>query len=353
MQRTLRNILISRTDKLGDVVLTLPLLPILKKHFPEARLTMLLSSYTAELAEGNHHLDKILLYDREGRPRPFAELVTVIRDAGFDASFVVRPTLRVALLVNIAGIPIRVGTGYRWYSLLFNRRIYEHRKTAEKHEVEYNLGLLRAVGIDAGNECIEFSVTIPPEAERRIRSLRTALGIEETDRVVVLHPGSRGSARDWGASRFRELANRLSAISGMKVIVTGGKGEQTLVEEVSGPPAPNRIPLANQLTLKEFAALVRSADVFVANSTGPLHIAAVVGVPVVGLYPNLTVASPRRWGPYTEKKRIFVAKGPLNCRSCLGGSARPRRGLRPCECMGTIEVSEVVSAVEELLQKSA
>lgn len=343
MEKKFRNILVARTDRIGDVVLTLPMLPILKAYYPQARLAMLLRSYTAELVEGNPYLDRILLYDHGGNERPFGELLSAVRSETFDACIVAHPRFRVALLLALAEIPIRVGTGYRWYSFLFNRRIYEHRKTGEKHEAEYNLGLLEAFGIDPKSELVEFLITIPSDAEEKVRSLREELGIGNSDQVVILHPGSRGSARDWRPARFRDLAQRLSSAPRVKVIVTGGAGEENLVEEVSGPRTANRIPLANQLGLKEFAALIRSSDLFVSNSTGPIHIAAALGTPVVGFYPNVSVASSQRWGPYTTKKRVFVGQGPLDCEKCLKNTAGP------CECMDRIRVEDVVNAVEELL----
>ncbi len=344
METALRNILVIRTDKLGDVVLTLPVLASLKKRFPQARLTMLLQSYTAEIVEGNPYVDQILYYDREGQQRPFGELLSAVRSAAFDACIITRSTFRVALLSALSGIPMRIGTGYRWYSFLYNRRVYEHRKTGEKHEVEYNLGLLRALGIEPSREEVEFGVAVPAEVEQRIGKLRNELGIRDSDTVVVLHPGSSGSARDWGPGRFRELAMRLCSQSGRKVIVTGGKGEEALVQQVSPQRTTNCIPLANQLSLKELTALIRSSGLFIANSTGPIHVAAAVGTPVIGLYPNVTVASPQRWGPYTTKKRVFVGQGPLNCTKCL------RNEAKLCECMDQIQVEDVYNAVEQLLR---
>ncbi|MFQ5797562.1 MAG: glycosyltransferase family 9 protein [Bacteroidota bacterium] len=344
MEKTLRNILVVRTDRLGDVVLTLPMLPILKKHYPQARLTMLLRSYTAEIVEGNPYVDHILFYDRGGHERSFVELLSAVKSEAFDGCFVVHPRFRVAFLLALAGIPIRVGTGYRWYSFLFNRRIYEHRKMGEKHEVEYNLGLLKAVDIEPSTERVEFAVAIPPEAVQKVGKLQEELGIRNSNTVVIIHPGSGRSARDWRPVHFRELASQLSSKSGTKVIITGGKDEGPLVHEVSGPETTNCIPLSDQLSLKELAALMRLSDLFISNSTGPIHIAAAVGTPVIGFYPNVTVAGPQRWGPYTTKKRLFVGQGPLNCVKCL------KNDTEPCECMDRIRVEDVLNAVEELLQ---
>ncbi len=139
----MQNILVVRTDRIGDVILTLPTVEALKSNFPNAHVTMLVNSYTSILVED---IAGTLLYDRDGKPRPFFEMLREIRNAHFDAVVIAYPRFRIALLLRLAGIPVRIGTGYRWYSFLFNKRIYEHRKTVEKHEAEYNLSLLKGLG---------------------------------------------------------------------------------------------------------------------------------------------------------------------------------------------------------------
>ena len=136
----MQNILVVRTDRIGDVILTLPTIEALKLNFPNAHIAMLLSSYTASLVEG---IADVLTYNREIALKPFFEMLAELRRARFDVAVVAFPRFRIALLLWLAGIPLRIGTGYRWYSFLFNRKIFEHRKNVEKHEAEYNVSLLK------------------------------------------------------------------------------------------------------------------------------------------------------------------------------------------------------------------
>lgn len=337
----IRNILVDRTDRLGDVILALPLLPVLKRSFPVARICMLITPNAAELVQGHPDLDGIIPYDVAVS---FWKLLAAIRNGNFDAAIVGHPSLRVALLMFLAGIPVRVGTGYRWYSLLFNKRVYEHRKDSKRHEVEYNLDLTRAVGCDASD--VEFSFDIPREAYEVVRAVRRRLGMDEDDVVVILHPGSGGSARNWKPKLFGELGERLVTETDAKVIVTGGKSEHALVNEVTRQISHNAYPLVDELRLKELAALIQSASLFVSNSTGPIHIAATVGTPVIGLYPPIIACSPRRWGPYTEDKAIFVPDVPMECKACIN---------EKCEyydCMDLITVDEVFRSVQDRLSLS-
>ena len=161
------NILVVRTDRLGDVILTLPLLPLIHQCYPEARVSMLLSRYTGEIVEGHPHADALLWYDdADHRPVPFWQMVHRIRQERFDAVIVVHPTFRLAWMMRLAGIPVRVGSGYRYYSVLFSRRVYEHRKDARRHELEYNLQLLRRIGcaVPERLEQPDYGIRIPPEA---------------------------------------------------------------------------------------------------------------------------------------------------------------------------------------------
>jgi heptosyltransferase-3 len=338
-------ILVVRTDRLGDVLLTLPMLPFLRDRYPQAHIAMLLRPYTGEVVRGNPLVDELIWYEEGGQPVPFKTMLETIRAGRFDAVIVVHPTPRLAWLMFRAGIPLRIGTGYRYYSLLFTSRIFEHRKDAKKHELEYNLELLKALDCPVPRFPIRprFDIHIPGEAEARIQTLRRSLSLDPENALVTMHPGSGGSAREWPAESFRKLAAMLTTDLDLQVCVTGTSGETRIADEIVRA-APGRIhSLAGQLSLMELAALLRGSNLVVANSTGPLHLAVAVGTPVVGLYPQIVPMSPRRWGPYTEVKRVFVPEKPLNCRDCAGG-----KGER-CACMASISVDDVYQSCLSLL----
>jgi heptosyltransferase-3 len=333
-KKRLQNCLIVRTDRIGDVILTLPAVEALKSNFHSARVTMLVSSYTAGLVRD--FADYLLYTDSGGAERPFFEILREIRDNKFDCAVVAYPRVRIALLLWFAGIPVRVGTGYRWYSFLFNKRVYEHRKTAEKHEAEYNLSLLKALG------CIlprkpEVHIKVTEEERNLAKRARVAAGIPEDARLALLHPGSGGSAREWRPGKFVQLAAELDKL-GFCVAITGAVKEEELVKKIALTAGGGVKPFVSKLELREFAAFIESAKIFIANSTGPLHISAAVGTPVIGFYPPVRVMSPERWGPLTSRKKIFIPD-PKNCPRCKGGRCRGN------DCMEQIEVRDVVEAV--------
>ena len=338
--KSIKRILLVRTDRLGDVVLTLPMLPFLRTCYPDAYIALLLGRYTGEIVEGNPYVNELIWYDDDAGVIPFGKMRRIIVDRHFDAVFVVHPTLRLAWLMFQAGIPERIGTGYRYYSLLFNRKVFEHRKDAKRHEVEYNLNLLKELDCVAdGNP--EFHIDIPAAAESRVRELLMSLNIDSGRKRVIIHPGSGGSARDWPAESFGILAMQLGNDQRYQIIVTGREEDAKQVDRVVRSSGGKAVPIVGKLRVKELAALIRSASLFVSNSTGPLHIAVAVGTPVVGLYSQITAMSVARWGPYTGKKKVLVPNKPVDCSECVNDW--------PCACMASIAVSEVYSAANSLL----
>lgn len=339
-----RRILVVRTDRLGDVILTLPLVSALRRTYPRAHIALLLRRYTGSIVEGHRDVDEILWCDGPDGDVSFLSLLRRLRRQRFDAAIAVYPRLRMAALLFLSGIPLRIGSGYRFYSVLFNRRVYEHRKDARRHELEYNLNLLRPLGIEPpqpGGE-VEFGIVVSDASRMRVDALLSAAGIGAGTSFAVLHPGTGKSAREWPRAKMAELGARIGRDLGMPVVVTGIGPEGELVREIASHAGPHAVPLAGELSLRDLAALLQRASVWIGNSTGPLHLAVAVKTPVVGLYPQLTAMSARRWGPYTRRSRVHVPERPEDCREC----AYDPDGT--CACMESITVETVMASVDEM-----
>lgn len=339
----LKRILVVRTDRIGDVLLSTPVLSGLRAHCPGAYLAMLVSPYAREVVEGHPALNAVLEDDRTGRHRGiggFLRLVRHIRAHRFDAAVVLHSTWRLALLSVLAGIPIRVGAGYRVYGPLFNFRVYEHRKDAKRHEVEYNLRMIEALGVPASSRLPH--ITLTTQDRDRAEALWRGWAIRSDERVAALHPGSGGSAREWPPASFAALGDRLTE-DGVRVIITGGPDERALVDEVVKRMRTAPLTLAGETRIKELAAVLDACDVCVANSTGPLHLAAAVGTPAVALFCPITPCSPTRWGPYGEGHRVLQPDVPA-CPRCIH-AACPY-----WDCMTRIPVDAVYAAVQDALK---
>lgn len=338
-----KNILIVRTDRIGDVVLSLPLAAIIKKHFPECKVSFLLREYTKPLAINNPNIDEVItIKEVEGKPS-VRENVKLLKNR-FDVCIVAYPTYSIALILFLSNIRTRIGTGYRWYSFLFNKKNYEHRKYGKYHELEYNVHLLQQLGIDekVTEENVLYGITPSIQDEEKVKKDLHELGINFSKQIVIVHPGSGGSAIDLPISKVKEIIKNLSDKE-VEILITGTTAEKELCQSLVVDKSI--INLAGRYDLGGLIALINQCNVMIANSTGPIHIAAALGKNVIGFYPKFTAASAKRWGPYTNKKNIFSPT--IDCTNCT------RKQCEKINCMDSIRSDEVVQTVKNILENFA
>jgi ADP-heptose:LPS heptosyltransferase len=334
----LRKILLIRTDRLGDVILSTPVATALKKNGPELHVTFLVRHYTAEITRRHPHVDETLEIDGAEIGGDVRGLAQTLRQRQFEAAVMLHPRPSLAWAIWRSGIPLRIGTGYRWYSFFFNRRVFEHRKTAARHEAEYNLQLLQPLGIRTAE--VEFHFALSQSTREKIDAKLNGLGVGANP--IILHPGSGGSARDWPPENFARLADLAHDELGAQAILTGAPTEENLIAAIQQQTKSPPLSLCSRLTITELAVLCQRAAVFVSNSTGPLHLAVMVGAPVVAFYPPIRAARPERWGPYGRLADVLMSQQEecLRCR-------QSRR--RVCDCMRAIAVEAAFKKVQEKL----
>ena len=336
-----KNLLIVRTDRIGDVVLSLPLAEIIKRHFPKCRVTYLLREYTKSLAFENPFIDEILLLKEANGKVIIKENYQELKKYNFDSCLIVYPTFQTALIVFLSRIKHRIGTGYRWYSFLLNHKIFEHRKYAEKHELEYNVNLLKAFGIveKVSIDKIDFHLNVESQSEKAIDKLLKDCKIYPAKPIIIIHPGSGGSAFDLPIKSFKDLVVMLSKESEVSIIITGLSSEKKLCDQLV--INDNIKNFAGKLSLAEMIAIINKSALFISNSTGPIHIAAALGKSTIGFYSKILSCSAKRWGPYSSSAKIFIPE--IDCSDCTS---------EQCErlnCMSSIKMNKVFSEVQKLL----
>ncbi|NMB81711.1 MAG: glycosyltransferase family 9 protein [Ignavibacteria bacterium] len=337
-----QNILIVRTDRIGDVVLTLPLVSILKKKFHESKISFLSRNYTLPLIQNNPYINEaITLNEKNGQPEIFSNVKKL--NGNFDTCVVAYPTFRIALIMFLAGIKIRIGTGYRWYSFLFNKKIYDHRKISEYHELEYNVRLLKALGIDevVNPSIVQFNLQSTQESRHTVEEVLIANKVDLSKKIIILHPGSGGSSVDLPFDSMKNLIAKMAHELDVEILITGSGNEAELCQSLIVSEKTKN--LAGVLELKEMIALIEKAEIMIANSTGPIHIAAALGKNVIGFYPKIVSCSDKRWGPYTNNKKIFSPT--IDCKNCS------RKQCEELNCMSSINIEEVFGTVKLFLAK--
>ncbi|MCW8995774.1 MAG: glycosyltransferase family 9 protein [Psychromonas sp.] len=322
-------------------MLSLPLAELIKQKYPSCVVAYFLREYTSPLLDSNPFIDEVIIADELNSEILFKENLKKIKAKGFDTCVVVNPTLKISLIMFLAGIKYRIGTGYRWYSFLFNEKVFEHRKYAEKHELEYNIGLLKKIGIDVidFSKSLEFHLSVDDNSSKKINALLLEKGYKHQNKIVIVHPGSGGSSVDLPKEKLIELTLKLSEIKNLTIAVTGSKNETQLCKEFEINKSV--INLAGRLDISLLKALIKKADLFISNSTGPIHIAAAFGVYIIGFYPKILSCSQKRWGPYTENKTIFIPT--IDCSNCT------REQCEKLNCMNSIDIGRVFDETRSVL----
>jgi ADP-heptose:LPS heptosyltransferase len=280
---------------------------ILKFNYPEAEIDIIVNKRVEELISDYPNINKVHSIEKE----TISGIKHICKNGNYDITIIVRPVFKVALGVWLSPVKLRLGSGYRWYSFLFNIKHYRHRKHSEQHELEYNLDLLNELGCKR-IENIKPRIVYNQNAEQSMLKKLNEHNASLNKPFIIIHPGSLGSALTWKTENFIELINKISSTQDLdyNILLTGSADEKDLLNKIKSKISnPEKIFLIDFLNLKELAELIRKAKLFISNSTGTIHIAAAVDTFTVGFYSPITAESSTRWAPYTDKKKIYSPEG--------------------------------------------
>ncbi len=216
---TPRKILVVRTDRLGDVILSTPVIQNLREAFPTAHLAFMCQPYTRGALEGNPFLDEVIIYDKHKNHKSFLSTINFSRTLAarrFDWALILHPTNRAHLVTFLAGIPVRIGWN-RKMGFLLTKPIPHVKQEGQKHELEYTLDLLRASGIPIVTSRTYFPVL--PQARQKAKELLEAQGVRDEDLLIVLHPSASCPSKRWPQDRFCRLISLLREKISCKVAV--------------------------------------------------------------------------------------------------------------------------------------
>ncbi|MDE2179313.1 MAG: putative lipopolysaccharide heptosyltransferase III [candidate division NC10 bacterium] len=333
-------ILVIKLRYLGDVLLSTPVLAALRAAFPKARLSMLVNPGTEAMVTENPHLDEVLIAERDRSPRRQLRFAAALRRRRFDLVLDLTDGDRSAILSRLTGAAIRVGFNRegRWRG-----RLYTHVVPVQEQPIpmiRQHLMALEVLGIPVAPSLPVLRVRKSDEAAAG--TALAAIAIAPGERFVAVHPGARWWFKSWPAERFADLVEFIQGKLGLKVVLLGGDQEQGIAQAILEQVETGCRSLVGRLGLLELAALLRQATLFVGNDNGPMHIAAAMGTPVVGLFGP---ADPRVWGP-AGQGHATIYKG-IDCRPCFPSGCR--RGEE--NCMRLITLDEVLPLVERMLEQ--
>ncbi|HJT35317.1 MAG TPA: lipopolysaccharide heptosyltransferase II [Pirellulales bacterium] len=348
-----QKLLCVRLDSLGDVLLTTPAIGALKQSRPGRSITLLTSASGVEVAPLVPDVDDVIRYDapwmkhtaeRRGSAAD-DRLIAHLRKERFDAAVIFtvysQNPLPAALVCYLAEIPLRAAhCRENPYQLLTDWVLETEPEQQVRHEVRRQLDLAAAVGARASDERLRLSVSLL--ARRHVQAWLNELGIDDARPWAVVHPGATAPSRRWPMERFAEATGRLANEQGWQIIFTGDRGEQPLVAEIQRLCGAATHSLAGRLGLEELAALIEAAPLLISNNTGPVHMAAALGTPVVDLY---ALTNPQHT-PWQVPHRVLFHDVP--CKYCYK-SVCPEAHH---DCLRLVTADDVIQAASELYEET-
>jgi len=358
----MKKILVTRTDRIGDVVLSTPVFISLKNSFPSISISVLVREYTKDIVTDNPNVDEVIIYDPEGEHKTISGLLKLAKEIekrNFDTALILFLDFKVGLLTYLSKIPRRIGPGTKLAQIFLTDRIKQHRSKVDKHETDYNLELAEILG---AKPVRQSEIYVPDKITKKVNVFFSELlthNLQLITPIVGIHPGSGGSARNWKPERYAELADKIIDKTGAVIFVTGGPGEEELVDRIinSVKIPPLHPPLfkggqggvkgkafkyISYTGLKELSGVIERFNVLIGPSTGPIHIATAVGTPVVSIYCPIYVCQPKRWGPIGKNDIAIMPDVPF-CKKCVFEKCKYY------DCMDKISVDTVFKEVEKRL----
>ncbi|HEY1865728.1 MAG TPA: lipopolysaccharide heptosyltransferase II [Candidatus Acidoferrales bacterium] len=333
-------ILVRATNWVGDAVMAIPALETIRNRWPDAEIVALARPWVADLYRGQGYVDRLIVFDNRGRHRGFwgrERLAAELRREKFDIALLLQNAFEAAWLAWRAGIPERIGyarDARRW--LLTRAIAVPASGEIPAHETYYYLELLRRAGWLAQLPLLDcITLRVPAAARQKAEEHLTAAGARTGGCRIAFAPGAAyGSAKCWEPERYAALADRLIAALNADVILFGAPQESEMAARIAQAMRGRALNLAGATTIGELPALLAACRLFVGNDAGAMHVAAAVGVPVVGIFGP---TDPAGTSPVTP--HFTLVREPVECSPCF---------LRHCpidhRCMARITVDRVYEA---------
>ncbi|MGH9450471.1 MAG: lipopolysaccharide heptosyltransferase II [Terriglobia bacterium] len=344
-----KKILVRSTNWIGDAVISLPAIEALRARFPESEIVLVSKPWVSGVYEHNAAIDRQIIYDPQGEHRGaggFAKLTRQLREEEFDAAILLQNAFHAAWMVWRARIPVRVGYARDGRAPWLTHPIETPPAAVYGHQAFYYLHLLFRAGITARPEpprpLADTRIEVLPGerawATRRLESM----GIQGPRFLLGLVPGaSFGPAKRWMPDRFAALADRLTEVLSGDVLIFGSSAEKPLAEEIAREMEHTPLIMAGETTLRQSMSLLDRCRLLVTNDSGPMHLAAALGLPVVAIFGSTDARATRPFGPYAR-----VVQHDVPCNPC---------GLRVCpidfRCMEGVTVAMVYRAALELVRQ--
>jgi heptosyltransferase II len=343
------SLLIRSANWVGDAIMSTPAIRAVRQACPKARITLLAKPWVVPVFTNNPHIDRVMIYDVDGRHKGLQGLWRLARDlskARFDGALLLQNAFEAAFLAWLAHIPRRIGYTTDGRSLLLTERIRGWRALKSGHLVDYYLGLCGHGQQFSASRRLELFLSEGEKASAR--HILADHGVAPSDLLIGFNPGAaHGTAKRWPAERYIALGRRLLADGGndARIVIFGSSGEAGLGQTIADAMGPFACNLAGRTTLRQALALIDACRLFITNDSGLMHAAAAVDVPQIAL---IGPTDPVATAPLSPLSRLIRHRTACDRAPCL---------LAHCpidhRCMTAVSVDEVVQAAMEMLTPEA
>jgi heptosyltransferase-2 len=337
-------ILVRAPNWVGDAVMAIPALEVIRRTHASAEIAILARPAVADLYRDQPFANKIVEYDSSGRHKGWwgrEKLAAELRNENFDLAILMQNAFEAAWLAWRAGIPQRVGYARDGRGLLLTKPIrVPGENEIPRHESHYYLELIRRAGwTESRGEIPSIRLQVPPAAREAAQASLLRAGVRKDAWRCAIAPGaSYGAAKCWPAERFAALADRLISECGADVILFGTPSEKEMAARIRSAMKCNPISLVGQTSMRDLAAFFSACSIFIGNDSGAMHVAAAIGLPVIGIFGP---TDPEGTAPLTPQ--FTLIREPVSCSPCF---------LRSCpvdhRCMTRIRVDAVFSVAQQI-----
>jgi len=305
-------ILVSRIDRIGDVVLSTPIPREIKKVYPNSFVSVLVRKYTRDIYLNNPYVDEIILFDGEddGKPKTFWQIVKELRKFKFTHAFMLLPNEKLNWILFFSGILNRIGVGHKLYQFLsFSKYVDRKKYIPLRHEADYCLDMVRKLGIEPQSLDPEIFLS----ADEKVKSDEIKRKFARNgEHLIGINTTSGKSSPNLAVDEYKKLIARLSQENNIRIIVTDNNPPKE-IKNIESVICPN-IGLSLRESIINFSAL----DILISASTGPMHICAALKVPTISLFCPLPACSPKLWGPLGNKSEIILPEENYCSNVCPG-----------------------------------
>lgn len=346
------NILIVKLSAIGDVIHTLPALNAIRQKYPDAHIAWLVEEAAADIVEGHPALNRVLVSKRKrwvkglwgkscwNNIKEVFYFIKELRDTSYDLIFDFQALLKSGILICLAKgkrkIGFDKGMEHMEHSYLFlNERIPP--VDMDNHALLRGMMLLDALDIPASE--IEYKLPVSEQDRNMADNLLRQHGVKDVKLLVVINPVAKWETKLWSEVKFAELSDTLISQYDVQIVFTGGPEDRKAIADIMILMKCKATNLAGETDLKTLAALYEKTDLLISTDTGPMHLAAAAGTPVVALFGP---TAPWRTGPFGDGHR--VVRAGLECSPCF------KRRCKTTECMKLISVEKVLEEAAKVIE---